>query len=143
MTHLVDLDPDGYADGLLAGTLPKDAWTHLAHLAACVGLVRRWGGVDALHACRTAIPRLNVGHGVVNGDDSGYHETITIFYVAAVTDALGRGLGPDEIEERLGREAALAHWSRARLMSVEARRGWVEPDLAPLPFPAPVGQPGL
>jgi hypothetical protein len=28
----------------------------------------------------------------------------------------------------------LAHWRRERLFSVEARREWVEPDLAPLPF---------
>jgi len=28
----------------------------------------------------------------------------------------------------------LAYWSKERLFSVEARRAWVEPDLAPLPF---------
>jgi hypothetical protein len=26
------------------------------------------------------------------------------------------------------------YWTRERLFSVEARRNWVEPDLAPLPF---------
>jgi hypothetical protein len=33
----------------------------------------------------------------------------------------------------------LTFWSRERLFSVAARRGWVEPDLAPLE--APVGAP--
>jgi hypothetical protein len=28
----------------------------------------------------------------------------------------------------------LAYWTKARLFSVEARRSWVEPDVAPLPF---------
>jgi hypothetical protein len=28
----------------------------------------------------------------------------------------------------------LEYWSRERLMSVEARRNWVEPDLKTLPF---------
>jgi hypothetical protein len=28
----------------------------------------------------------------------------------------------------------LAHWTRDRLFGVAARRGWVPPDLAPLPF---------
>jgi hypothetical protein len=28
----------------------------------------------------------------------------------------------------------MGYWSRALLFSVEARRGWVEPDLKPLPF---------
>lgn len=31
------------------------------------------------------------------------------------------------------RDALLVHYSRDRLFSVEARLGWVEPDLAPLP----------
>ena len=30
----------------------------------------------------------------------------------------------------------LSFWSRARLFSVAARRGWVEPDLKPLSAPA-------
>ena len=29
----------------------------------------------------------------------------------------------------------LAYWSEALLMSKAARRYWLEPDLAPLPFP--------
>ena len=29
----------------------------------------------------------------------------------------------------------LTHWSRERLFSVEARRGWVDPDLKPLDHP--------
>jgi hypothetical protein len=28
----------------------------------------------------------------------------------------------------------LAHWSEPRLMSVAARRAWLEPDLAPLAY---------
>ncbi len=28
----------------------------------------------------------------------------------------------------------LAYWSRERLFSLEARKGWVEPDIARLPF---------
>ncbi len=30
----------------------------------------------------------------------------------------------------------LAYWTRPVLFSVAARRGWVEPDLKPLPFPS-------
>jgi hypothetical protein len=32
-----------------------------------------------------------------------------------------------------GREAPLHHWRRETLFSVPARRGWVAPDLSPLP----------
>jgi hypothetical protein len=38
-----------------------------------------------------------------------------------------------ELVAALGaRDLPLRHWSRERLFSVEARHGWVEPDLAPL-----------
>ncbi|MBS1726269.1 MAG: hypothetical protein JST51_06070 [Armatimonadetes bacterium] len=33
----------------------------------------------------------------------------------------------------LHKKAILDHFSRERIMSIEARYGWVEPDLAPLP----------
>ena len=129
------LDADLYAEGLLAATLTKAEWTHAGHLAACAGLVGSLGATGALDACRRAIPRLNEAHGVVDDDASGYHETITVFYVAAVADALSRGVGADALERELGRDAPLAHWTRERLLSAEARRRWVEPDRAPLPFP--------
>jgi hypothetical protein len=29
----------------------------------------------------------------------------------------------------------MRYWSKPRLFSVEARRRWVEPDLAPPPYP--------
>ena len=35
--------------------------------------------------------------------------------------------------DRLAKDALLRHYSRERLMSVEARARFVEPDLAPLP----------
>ena len=42
------------------------------------------------------------------------------------------------VADPLGAKSSLfVFWSKQRLMSVEARRGWVEPDLAVLPFPLP------
>jgi hypothetical protein len=76
----------------------------------------------------------------VNGPDSGYHETVTRFYVHVVARFLA-GMDPaGSIEVQaaalvaaLGaRDLPLRHWSRERLFSVEARRGWVEPDLQAL-----------
>jgi len=36
----------------------------------------------------------------------------------------------------------LEYWTRERLFSVEARRNWVEPDLAPLPGEPVIDKPG-
>jgi len=81
-------------------------------------------------------------HGVANTDRGGYHETITQASLrAARAFASARPAEPLYVtvnallDSPLGRpDWLLAHWSKTRLMSVEARRVWLEPDLQPLPF---------
>ena len=77
---------------------------------------------------------LNDAHGVANSDTGGYHETLSVFFVAAVADAIERGLTIDETIAELDRNAALEWWSEPVLMSVEARRAFVAPDRAAPPF---------
>jgi hypothetical protein len=84
---------------------------------------------------RAAIPRLNESHGVPNDDSGGYHETLTVFYVAAVSDCVERGLDEDATLAVLPRDAALGYWSRETLFSVEARRQYVAPDISEPRFP--------
>ncbi len=129
------MDADRIADGLIAATLPKAAWTHAAHVSAAHALVTRLGPASALVAMRDAIPRLNEAHGVENSDDGGYHETLTAFFVGAVAARVDLGLDAAATLAELDRAAPLRHWSRELLFSVPARRGWVPPDLEPLPFP--------
>ncbi len=131
------------AERLLDRTLPKDQWTHAAHLTATLRLVRT-RNQDLERDLPGIIRAYNVAVGGVNDDTSGYHETITQAYLAAIRafeTALPPGLSDSEAAARLlatplGDKAwPLRHWSRARLFSVEARRGWVDPDLAPLAHP--------
>lgn len=132
------------AAGLIDRTLPKAEWTHHAHLRAGLWHVLTFGEDEALRLMRERITRYNVSVGTANTDTSGYHETLTRFYVGVVagfvkecqtamtTDALA-----DLLIARHGdRELPLRFYSRARLFSVEARRGWVEPDLPQPPRPA-------
>lgn len=138
-----DEEIDALAEGLVRRTLPKDRWTHAAHLAATLRLVRtRDAGLE--RDLPGIIQTYNVSVGGVNDDQSGYHETITQAYLAAIrafVAALPPGTRDAEAVARLlsapmGDKAwPLTYWSRERLFSVEARRGWVEPDLRPLEHP--------
>lgn len=131
------------AEGLVSRTLPKERWTHAAHLAATLRLVRvRDAGLE--RDLPGIIRTYNVAVGGVNDDTSGYHETITQAYLAAIrafVAALPAGASDSDAVARLlaspmGDKAwPLTHWSRERLFSVEARRGWVAPDLKPLEHP--------
>lgn len=122
-------------------TLPKAAWTHHAHLRTGLWHVLRYGEADALDRLRVAIAGYNESVGGQNTDTAGYHETVTRFYVrviAAFVARCDRSRPVEELAEELLAEAGdkelpLRYYSRGRLFSVAARRGWVEPDLLPLP----------
>lgn len=131
------------AIGILDRSLPKREWTHAAHFAAALWLARHNPALLAPPVIGTIIRSYNDATGTPNTDSSGYHETITVASMRAAVAHLA-GFPADTplhrvtnalIASPLGRsDWLLAHWSREQLFSVEARREWVEPDLAPLPF---------
>ena len=87
------------------------------------------------------IRRFNESVGGVNDDMGGYHDSITRAYVAGVrlflAETAETGLTARVnalLASAMGRrDWPLRFYSRDLLFSVAARRGFVEPDLAPLP----------
>ena len=75
------------------GTLPPSAWNHRAHMTAALSFGRTLPPAAALDAMRAGILRFNDAAGIVSTPDSGYHETITRFYMRAVTLHVQRGRG--------------------------------------------------
>ena len=125
-----------------AQTLPKEQWTHLAHLRVGAWHVHHFGAEAALGMLRSGIRRLNDAHGTANSSTSGYHETITVAYVRLIEQLLSGIDAEVPLEERIAlstggplaeRSVLLRFWSRDLLMSPRARAEWVAPDLAPLP----------
>lgn len=122
-------------------------WTHQAHLIVGSWYVWHHGAERALPLLRASIRALNESLGVANTADSGYHETVTGFYVHMIQVYLAEAgaqlearddLPPDLISELLAsplaaRTVALQYYSRDLINSQRARREWVEPDVAPLP----------
>ncbi|HEU0311106.1 MAG TPA: hypothetical protein VFR36_07815 [Sphingomicrobium sp.] len=129
-------------EGLLARTVPREEWTHEAHLAATTWLLLRHPEIDLDVELRGIISRYNESVGGRNTDTEGYHDTITHAYLRGIRlfleDAdLSRpidALVNELLMAPMGRrDWPLRFWSKERLMSVEARRGWVEPDLVVMP----------
>jgi len=129
-------------------TLPKAEWTHSAHLAVALWYASRLPFDEALVAVRDGIREVIAAQGVVTTPAGGYHETITRFYMRVICGyvAYEEEDAADDWATRVNRllrrygekDLPLRHYSRDRLMSPEARFGWVEPDLRPLPTGAPV-----
>jgi hypothetical protein len=127
--------------GLIDRSLPRDDWTHEAHLAACHWIVTERPDIDPDRDLRSIISSYNEAVGGVNDDTQGYHETITRCFIHAVRLHL-RGMPDRSLTERVNalllspfgkRDWPLQFFTRERLFSVAARRDFVVPDLAPLP----------
>ena len=122
-------------------TLAKREWTHQAHLRVGLWHALRYDDELALSLLRARIRAYNESTDVANTTTSGYHETITRFYLHIIRQFVGSvdlrrpidELARSLIEQWGDRDVPLRHYSRARLFSAAARAEWVEPDLAPLP----------
>lgn len=140
-----DSATDRLVAAFVACTLPAAEWTHEAHLRVGLWHRLRMPAEASLDRLRDRIGRYNESLGNENSDTDGYHETITRFYVVLIdrfvaTADVTRDLDElaDELIARLGfRGLPLDYYSPDRLFSVEARRAWLAPDLAPLP-PGPL-----
>jgi hypothetical protein len=136
-----DADVRAIGEGLLACTLPRAAWTHEAHLGACLWLLSERPDIDIDTEIAGLIRRFNESVGGVNDDHQGYHDSITRAYVAGVrlflSETVEGGLAARVnalLQSDMGRrDWPLRFYSRDLLFSVAARRGFVEPDLGPLP----------
>ena len=129
--------------GLIDRSLPKSDWTHAAHFAAALWLMRYRPELEASACMPDFIRAYNEATGVANTDTDGYHETITQASLRAARAELDRYSASTPIFEianalmasPLGRsDWLLAYWSNARLFSSEARKRWCDPDLQPFPF---------
>ena len=137
-----DAEIERIGEGLLARSLPREDWTHEAHLAATTYLLTRRPDVDLDTQLPGIIRRYNESVGGVNSDSEGYHETITrvflhgvrLFLAEAELDSPLHELVNELLLSPMGRrDWPLRFYSRERLFSVEARRHFVPPDIAALP----------
>jgi hypothetical protein len=135
-----DADLDRLIERFRGAALPAGEWTHRAHLAVGTWHVYHHGADAALDLMRAGILRLNEHHGTPNTDTRGYHETITRAYLVLIGEVLARiprttpaAAVSCVLQDPIAVAGVLLHYyARDTLMSVAARRAWVEPDRQPL-----------
>jgi hypothetical protein len=119
-------------------SLPKERWTHGAHLLTGACYVHGLGQAAAIEKMRACVKRYNEAVGGKNTETSGYHETITIAWIKLL-DGLRREAGEVgraefarlAVERFAGdKEVFRRYYDFDLVGSVEARRSWVEPTLA-------------
>ena len=117
-------------------TLPKAEWTHEAHLRVGLWHVLQLGPDEALTQLRRRISQYNESVGTANTETSGYHETITRFYVEVIAQFVSSVDATRPVDDladafigRFGdRKLVLRFFDEDRLMTALARNTWIEPD---------------
>ncbi len=117
-------------------SLPRVEWTHAKHLIMALWYIRRHGRDEATPMISDGIRRFNAH----NGNHKGYHETITLAWIALIDrfirskddDNTVASLAAALLQECGERDYLLRFFSRERLFSDEARQTWVRPDIAPI-----------
>jgi hypothetical protein len=121
-------------------TLSKSEWTHAAHLTVALFycIVHPFGVAKNLMS--DGICWLNDKHGTPNTDTSGYHETLTVFWLRTVANFVAENrrentffvLANKLLSEYSDSKLPLKYYSRELLFSKKARREMVEPDFGKL-----------
>jgi hypothetical protein len=126
-----------FLDAFERGTLPKPNWTHAAHLAVGTWYIVTFPEEKAIERVRAGIRHYNECVGTQNTADSGYHETLTIFWLGIIrrflvdTGSMGDKLkAVRSVVEKFGgqRDLFRQYYSFDVVASREARARWVPPD---------------
>ena len=121
-------------------TLPKERWTHGAHLLTGACYVHGLGREAALERMRVCVRRYNESVGGKNTETSGYHETITAMWIRLLDGLLRESPAMERaafarlaVERFVGEKDIFRRYYDFDVVgSVEARREWVAPTLETL-----------
>src|SRR5260370_28612552 len=83
-----EVEIDAFLAAFEGCTLPKERWTHGAHLLTGACYVHGLGQAAALEKMRVCVRRYNESVGGKNTESSGYHETITVMWIPLLAGLL-------------------------------------------------------
>jgi hypothetical protein len=129
-------------EGFLACKFPGADFHHREHLITTVYLLWTFRDRDWRSDLPELIRRYNVSQGGQNTDTSGYHHTITLFYIDLVAKALALEPHLDLVRfcrkvldgPASTKDLMLRYYSRKLLYSVEARKYSIQPDKGDVDF---------
>lgn len=121
--------------------LPRANWNHTAHLTVAMWYLSTLPEIEATEHVITGIQRYNHATGIPTTRFGGYHETMTLFWIA-VTRHFRAECNPEmsllqrtnDFIKAFGVRGNLFrdYYTPERMFSWKARQTWVEPDLQPL-----------
>ncbi|MDH5366125.1 MAG: hypothetical protein OEW67_04010 [Cyclobacteriaceae bacterium] len=127
--------------GFENGSLAKEKWTHIAHFEMALWYTYHEPIHKARKLIKEGIKNYNLSVGGENTDSSGYHETITELYILIIINYQLSFKNEYDFEilikelynqPFIEKTFLFQFYTKDRLMSVEARKKWVDPDVIPI-----------
>ena len=117
-------------------TLPLSEWNHEAHLTVAFWYLKKYTFEEAVIKTRTQIISYNNFVGIKNTNESGYHETITLFWLKIIHIFINKNKNIGMVKcLKLFFQSAVSHkdfifqyYTFKKLFSVKARALWIEPN---------------
>jgi len=119
------------------GSLCRNVWHHRTHLAVAFWYLSQLPDAEAKPRICRGIRHYNESRGIPNTPDSGYHETLTLFWAAVISLFLEKedsGCTKVELVNKLlvkyggNKDFWREYYSFDLLKCEKARRSWAEPD---------------
>ncbi len=131
---------DDFIAAFEARTLPRERWTHGAHLLTGACYVHDLGEEAAANRMRERVAAYNLAVGGQNTATAGYHETVTVFWIKLLARTLEQWR---PIERVAFARRAVAEFEPRRgifaefydfdvVASMDAGRTWIAPSLKTL-----------
>lgn len=134
------MDDDELLRRFEAADLTIEQWNHRRHVRVAWCYLTRLPFDEAVARMRAGLKALLPVFGIAESLNVGYHETITVAWMRLVAGTIARyGPGADSREflaeqTQFGSKRVLRlFYSKERLISEQAKREFVEPDLTPFP----------
>jgi hypothetical protein len=136
-------DDEHLIESFEAGSIPLNQWNQRTHVSIAFLMLRQGGFEEALDRLREGIKAFNERNGIEDSPTGGYNETTTVAMlrlIQATMRACG-GVFPahcaaefcDLHPQLMSKHVLRFFYSPERRMDPDAKKRFVEPDLAPLP----------
>lgn len=115
-------------------------WTHNAHILVAIWHNYHYDFNTALDLMRSKIIKYNRSIGTVNSNSSGYHETLTVFWMLITRDFVEKesSYKLDELCYNFSQmncstaKYPLEYYTKDTLFSEKARKEWIDGDIKSL-----------
>lgn len=118
--------------------ISNDDWSHTLHIRIATIYLMRNSLNSALQKIRDGIKKLNETNAIPESQFRGFHETLTIAWVKVVAGKIAQANPQSSLDlleqhpDLLNARLLNAYYSPERLMSLEAKANFIEPDIKPL-----------